>query len=175
MRKYISLNPADQKWNSHTRDIWWNHFWRSSLRSPTTREIAWYSSKYVYIYIYIYIYISPMEHTTDGDRVYIGISVDNWKQSLYNHRHSFSNLLLRNQTALSKYFWSLKKRRLTTHIKGKINSFWRSIASMADATVIVYIYIYIYIHRYHNLVWSCERNSYNVPWAAIIPAEPNPF
>ena len=35
--------------------------------------------------------ISPMEHNKDGERVYTGISAGNWKQSLYNHRHSFSN------------------------------------------------------------------------------------
>ena len=55
--------------------------------------------------------ISPMEHN-DGKRVYIGISAGNWKPRLYNHRHSFSNLRLRNQTALSKYFWNLKDQGL---------------------------------------------------------------
>ena len=51
--------------------------------------------------------ISPMEHNNDGERVYIGIFAVNWKQGLYNHRHPFSNPRLRNQTALSKYFWNL--------------------------------------------------------------------
>ena len=53
--------------------------------------------------------ISPMEHN-DGERIYIGISAGNWKQRLYNHRHSFSNPWLRNKTALFKYFWSLKNQ-----------------------------------------------------------------
>ena len=44
--------------------------------------------------------ISPMEHNNNGERVYTGISTRN--QGLYNHRHSFSNLRLKNQTALSK-------------------------------------------------------------------------
>ena len=30
------------------------------------------------------IYIVPMEYGNDVDRVYIGISTGNWKQSLYN-------------------------------------------------------------------------------------------
>ena len=34
------------------------------------------------------------------EKVYIGISAGNWKQSFYNHRYSFFNPLLRNQTAL---------------------------------------------------------------------------
>ena len=47
--------------------------------------------------------ISHMEHNNDGERVYIGISAGNWKQGLYNYRHSFSYPWLRNQTAQSKY------------------------------------------------------------------------
>ena len=57
--------------------------------------------------------ISPMEHNNDGDRVYIGISALNWKQRRHNHRHSFSNQRLRNQTALSKYFWNHKDQGLS--------------------------------------------------------------
>ena len=45
--------------------------------------------------------LSPIEHKRDGERVYVGISAGNWKQRLYNHRHSFSNPKLRYQTALS--------------------------------------------------------------------------
>ena len=33
------------------------------------------------------------------------------------HRHSFTNPLIRNQTTLSKLFWNLKERQLTSHIK----------------------------------------------------------
>ena len=61
-----------------------------------------------------------MEHKKDGERVSIGISAGNWKQRRYNHRHSFSNPRLRNQTALSKYFWSLKDQGLSPQIKWKI-------------------------------------------------------
>ena len=43
----------------------------------------------------------PMENRKDIE-IYFGISAGNWKQKLYNHRHSFSNPSLRNQTALSK-------------------------------------------------------------------------
>ena len=64
--------------------------------------------------------ISLMEHNNDGERVYIGISAGNWKQRLYNHRYSFSNPRLKNQTALSKYFWNLKDQGLTSQIKWRI-------------------------------------------------------
>ena len=64
--------------------------------------------------------ISPMEHNIDGKRVYIGISVGNWKQGLYNHRHSLSNPRLINETSPSKYFWNLKDQELTSQIKWKI-------------------------------------------------------
>ena len=64
--------------------------------------------------------ITPMEHKKDGERVYIGISAVNWKQRWYNHWHSFSNPRLRNQTALSKYFWGLKDQGLFLQIKWKI-------------------------------------------------------
>ena len=63
--------------------------------------------------------ISLLEHN-NGKKVYIGISSGNWKQKIYNHRHSFSNPWLRNQTALSKYFWSLKDQGLIPQIKWKI-------------------------------------------------------
>ena len=65
-------------------------------------------------------YISPMEHDNDRERIYIGISAGSWKQRLYYHRHSFSNPQLKNQTALSKYFWNLKDLGLTSQIKWKI-------------------------------------------------------
>ena len=64
--------------------------------------------------------IYPMEHNNDGERVYIGISAGNWKQRLYNHRHSFFNPRLRNQTALSKYFWNVKDQGRTPQVKWKI-------------------------------------------------------
>ena len=39
---------------------------------------------------------------------------------MYNHKHSFTNLKLRYQTALSKYFGGLKDRGLSPQIKWKI-------------------------------------------------------
>ena len=60
-----------------------------------------------------------MEHN-DGEEVYIGISAENKKQRLYNHRHSFSNPRLRNQTARSEYFWSLKNHGLIPQVKLEI-------------------------------------------------------
>ena len=73
------------------------------------REIQYILSSPCTLYIYIY-----------GERIYIGISAGNWKQSWYSHRHSFSNPKLRYQTALSKYFWGLKDQGLSPQIKWKI-------------------------------------------------------
>ena len=58
--------------------------------------------------------ISPMEHNNDGERFYIVISAGNWKQKLYNHKHSFSNPRLRNET--------LRIRSTPPQIKWKIVS-----------------------------------------------------
>ena len=44
------------------------------------------------------------------ESVYIENSAENWKQRFYNHKHTFSNSLLRNQTALSRWFWRLRER-----------------------------------------------------------------
>ena len=57
-----------------------------------------------------------MESSKD-EKVYMGILGGNWKQRFYKHRHSFANPLLRNHTALSKWFWSLKESGLTSEIK----------------------------------------------------------
>ena len=46
--------------------------------------------------------IFPIENSKE--KIYIGVSARNWKQRYYNHRHSFYNPLLRNQTAQSKWF-----------------------------------------------------------------------
>ena len=62
-------------------------------------------------------YLKRAFHNNDGKRVYTCISTRNWKQGLYNHRHSFSNSRLRNQAALSRYFWNLKDQRRTPQIK----------------------------------------------------------
>ena len=51
------------------------------------------------------------------EKIYIDIFAGNWKQRLYNQRDSFTNSFLRNQTALSKDYWSLKECGLTPQIK----------------------------------------------------------
>ena len=59
-----------------------------------------------------------VNHTTiflmenSKEKVYMGISAGNWKQRFYNNRHSFSNPLSRNQTALLRWFGSLRDRHL---------------------------------------------------------------
>ena len=53
--------------------------------------------------------IIPKKHRNDVD-ISTGISTGNLKLRLYNRRHSFTNPLFRNQSAFSKYFWSLKER-----------------------------------------------------------------
>ena len=55
----------------------------------------------------------------DGERGYIGISAGNWRQRWYNHKHSFSNPKLRYQTALSKYFGTLRIRGYLHKLSGK--------------------------------------------------------
>ena len=50
-------------------------------------------------------------------KIYFGISVGNWKQRLYSHRHSFSHPSLRKQTVLSKLFWRLKDSGLTLLVR----------------------------------------------------------
>ena len=60
--------------------------------------------------------ISTLENKTEV-KAYIGISAGKWKQRFYNHKHSFSNYKIRNQTALSSHYWDLKDRGLTPIIK----------------------------------------------------------
>ena len=62
--------------------------------------------------------IFPMENRSYA-RVYVVFSAGNWKQRLYDNRHSFINPLLKNQTVLSKYFLRLKESG-RTEIKWKI-------------------------------------------------------
>ena len=40
-----------------------------------------------------------------------------WKIRYANHKYSFSHKHLKHQTALSKYFWSLKNKGLTPEIQ----------------------------------------------------------
>ena len=48
---------------------------------------------------------------------YIGISSTKWKSRYSNHKFSFLHEHLKNQTALSKHFWSLKNKGLTPEIQ----------------------------------------------------------
>ena len=59
--------------------------------------------------------IYPKEYVKDR-KTYIGISSTKWKFRYYNQIYSFSHELLKNQTALSKQFWSLKNKGLTPEI-----------------------------------------------------------
>ena len=60
-------------------------------------------------------------HPNVKDRkTYIGISSTKWKSRYYYHIFSFSHEHLKNQTALSKQFWSLKNNGLTPEIKWTI-------------------------------------------------------
>ena len=60
--------------------------------------------------------IYPKENVKNT-KTYIGISSTKLKLRFNNHNHSFSHEHLKNQTALSKHFWNLKKKRLTPEIQ----------------------------------------------------------
>ncbi len=51
-------------------------------------------------------------------KIYLGISAGNWNQRLYSDKHHFSNLSLRKQTALSKWFCCLKDIGLHNQFDG---------------------------------------------------------
>ena len=63
--------------------------------------------------------IYPKEDVKDR-KTYIGILSMKWKSRYANHKFSFSNEHLKNQTALSKHFWSLKNKGLTPEIQWSI-------------------------------------------------------
>ena len=60
--------------------------------------------------------IYPKENVKDR-KTYIGISSTKWKSRYVNYKFSFSNEHQKNQTALSKHFWSLKNKGLTPEIQ----------------------------------------------------------
>ena len=64
--------------------------------------------------------ICSMENKKDI-KIYFRISTGNWKQMFYSHRHSFSNPSLRNQTALSKRFWSNFRSKCNLCLEEKIS------------------------------------------------------
>ena len=63
--------------------------------------------------------IYPKENINDR-KTYIGISSMKWKIRYANHKYSFSYEHLKHQTALSKHFWSLKNKGLTSEIQWSI-------------------------------------------------------
>ena len=63
--------------------------------------------------------IYPKEDMNDR-KSYIGISSTKWKIRYGNHKFSFSHEHLKNQTALSKYYWGLKNKGLTPDIQWSI-------------------------------------------------------
>ena len=48
-------------------------------------------------------------NTTRPQRVYIGISEDEWKKRYYNHTKSFQNKCYKNETSLSSHVSKIKK------------------------------------------------------------------
>ena len=63
--------------------------------------------------------IYPKENVKDR-KTYIRISLTKWKSRYANPKFSFSHEHLKNQTALSKHFWSLKNKGLTPEIQWSI-------------------------------------------------------
>ena len=63
--------------------------------------------------------IYPKENV-QNKKTYIGISSTKWKSRYLNHKFSFTHEHLKNQTALSKHFWSLKNKGLTPEIQWSI-------------------------------------------------------
>ena len=54
------------------------------------------------------------------EKTYIGISSTKWNYRYADHKFPFSHEHLKNQTALSKHFWSLKSKGLTPEIQWSI-------------------------------------------------------
>ena len=93
--RYSSTKNMDSILNCHNRrllDELNRNSWGPDEVSCNWRKAecslgVWCNSKIVIYQGYIF----PMEQNDDGERAYIGISTRNWKQGLYNHKHSFSN------------------------------------------------------------------------------------
>ena len=54
------------------------------------------------------------EENESNEKIYIGITNLNWKFRYNNHLQSFKNSACKDQTALSKYCWYLKKNKKKT-------------------------------------------------------------
>ena len=67
----------------------------------------------------VYQGISAKEND-NNDKSHIGMTSLNWKFRYNNYHQSFRNPTLKNQTALSRYYWDLIELRLTPIINWKI-------------------------------------------------------
>ena len=63
--------------------------------------------------------IYPKENITDKN-TYIGLTSTKWKERYSNHKFTFSHEHLQHHTALSKQFWCLKNKGLTSEIEWSI-------------------------------------------------------
>ena len=63
--------------------------------------------------------IYPKENITD-QKTYIGLTSTKWKERYSNHKFTFSHEHLKHHTALSKQFWCLKNKGLTSEIEWSI-------------------------------------------------------
>ena len=68
----------------------------------------------------VYQGIIYLKENVKDRKTYIGIFSTKWKSRYANHKFSFSHEHLKNQTALSKQFWSLKNKGLTPEIQWSI-------------------------------------------------------
>ena len=98
-----------EEWRERVRDIratsatwwWWWWWW-------------WWNN------IILQANISTKEKNTE-EKSCIGITSFNWKCRYYNHLQLFKKPTLKNQTALSKYYWYLTDLCLTPIINWKIH------------------------------------------------------
>ena len=121
--------------------------------------------------------ISPCNIMIMGGRVYIGIFVNNWKQSLCNHWRSFSNPRLRNQIAPSKYFWNLKDQGLSPQIKWKIirqssvaNIFnsWCNLCNKEKISIITFKDLKRLLNARNELAFKCKHKDINyLDWGPL--------
>ena len=117
--------------------------------------------------------IFPTENSKE-ENLYIGISAGNWKQRFYNHRHSFWNPLLRNQTSLSRRFGSLRVKSLTPQIK------WRFIKKYSPPgnfssrcnfflSIIRYKFTNQLFNKCNELIFKCcHKNKFKFIWKRLI-------
>ena len=106
-------------------------------------------------------------------KIYFGISAGNWKQRIYNHRHSFSNPSLRNQTALSKWFRRLKDSSLTLFVRWnfiKGSTIWSNFRSRYNLSLEEKISIMKYrntcklLNQRNELIFKCCHKKYKLMW-----------